>query len=401
MSTVANDSTSSRRMIVSAGTSPRSVVMMYVETAPLGRLPNAVAYVSLPRKYRPLMKLNTSPIGAPGPSGRRRTAISNVAFGLSSIFARRPSHRAGDRRNKRLSSWCSSLFTPKSRAVKGWYASDIIVDCASVHRESLRTLNIQESDDDRAGKRYDHSRHADRKDRRDVARPRGNRAACRSSSSSPVPDQPTGTGIRRCIPGGNNSLKLLAEGLAERGIASLRYDKRGVAASATAMVSEANLRFDMYADDAAGWIRRLRSDPRFSTITVVGHSEGSLLGMLATQRAAADGYVSIAGAGRAADKVLREQLGKQLPPDLLSFSNKALDALLAGHTVDSVPPPLAVAVPAECAAVHDLVVASGSAGRDNAARCSGAHRSGHARRAGSRRATPSCSLRRSRRRSCS
>ena len=186
------------------------------------------------------------------------------------------------------------------------------------------------------------------------------------------------------LPGANNSLKLLAEGLAERGIASLRYDKRGVAASATAMVSEANLRFDMYADDAAGWIRRLRSDARFSTITVVGHSEGSLLGMLATQRGAADGYVSIAGAGRAADKILREQLGKQLPPDLLSFSNKGLDALLAGHTVDSVPPPLAVAVPAECAAVHDLVVASGPAGRDNAGRGSGAHRSGDARCAGSR-----------------
>jgi hypothetical protein len=143
------------------------------------------------------------------------------------------------------------------------------------------------------------------------------------------------------LPGANNSLKLLAEGLAERGIASIRYDKRGVAASAKAMVSEADLRFDMYADDAAGWIRRLRADPRFSTITVVGHSEGSLLGMLATQRGSADGYVSIAGAGRAADKVLREQLGKQLPPDLLSFANKGLDGLLAGRTIDSVPPPLA------------------------------------------------------------
>jgi pimeloyl-ACP methyl ester carboxylesterase len=148
-------------------------------------------------------------------------------------------------------------------------------------------------------------------------------------------------GNSRLLPGANNSLKVLAEGLAARGIASLRYDKRGVAASATAMVSEANLRFDMYADDAAAWIRRLRSDSRFSTITVVGHSEGSLLGMLATQRGAADGYVSIAGAGRAADKILREQLARQLPPDLLSFSNKALDALLAGRTVDSVPPVLA------------------------------------------------------------
>jgi len=143
------------------------------------------------------------------------------------------------------------------------------------------------------------------------------------------------------LPGANNSLKMLADGLAERGIASIRYDKRGVAASAKAMVGEADMRFDMYADDAAGWIRRLRADPRFSTITVVGHSEGSLLGMLATQRGSADGYVSIAGAGRAADKVLREQLGKQLPADLLSFANKGLDALLAGRTVDSVPPVLA------------------------------------------------------------
>jgi pimeloyl-ACP methyl ester carboxylesterase len=143
------------------------------------------------------------------------------------------------------------------------------------------------------------------------------------------------------LPGANNNLKLIAEGLASRGIASLRYDKRGVGASAGAMVTEAALRFDMYADDAAVWIRRLRTDPRFSTVTVVGHSEGSLLGMLAVQRAGADAYVSIAGAGRAADKVLREQLSKQLPPDLLSFSNKALDTLLAGHTVESVPPALA------------------------------------------------------------
>lgn len=143
------------------------------------------------------------------------------------------------------------------------------------------------------------------------------------------------------LPGANNSLMMLADGLAERGIASLRYDKRGVGESAKAMVSETSLRFDMYADDAAGWIALLRKNPRFSTISVVGHSEGSLLGMLAVQHANADGYVSIAGAGRSADKILREQLGKQLPPELLAFSNKALDALLAGHTVDSVPPPLA------------------------------------------------------------
>src|SRR5256885_17084047 len=51
-------------------------------------------------------------------------------------------------------------------------------------------------------------------------------------------------------PGKNNSLLMLAEGLASNGIASLRYDKRGVGESASAMVSEASLSLDTYVDDA-------------------------------------------------------------------------------------------------------------------------------------------------------
>ena len=139
------------------------------------------------------------------------------------------------------------------------------------------------------------------------------------------------------IPGANNGLRLLAEGLAAHGIASLRYDKRGVGASAAASLSEAQLRFDNSADDAAAWVDRLRQDPRFSTITIVGHSEGALVGLLAAQKSATDGYVSIAGAGRPADKILGEQLSKQLPPDLLAVATRALDKLAAGSLVDSVP----------------------------------------------------------------
>ena len=139
------------------------------------------------------------------------------------------------------------------------------------------------------------------------------------------------------IPGANNSLKLLAEGLAAHGIASLRYDKRGIGASAASNIKEADLRFSNSADDAAAWVDRLRQDSRFSTITIIGHSEGSLVGMLAAQKSATDGYVSIEGAGRPADKILREQLGKQLPPDLLAVANRALDKLVAGSLVDSVP----------------------------------------------------------------
>jgi hypothetical protein len=139
------------------------------------------------------------------------------------------------------------------------------------------------------------------------------------------------------VPGANNSLRLLAEGLAARGIASVRYDKRGVAASVAAGPKELDLRFDMYADDAAAWVRQLRADKRFSTVSIVGHSEGSLLGMLATERSGADGYVSISGIGRRADIVLHEQVSKQLPPDLLASSDHIAAELTAGRTVDSVP----------------------------------------------------------------
>ena len=42
-------------------------------------------------------------------------------------------------------------------------------------------------------------------------------------------------GNNSMLPGANNSLKYLAQGLAAAGIASLRYDKRGIAESAAAM----------------------------------------------------------------------------------------------------------------------------------------------------------------------
>src|SRR5690606_20762943 len=92
------------------------------------------------------------------------------------------------------------------------------------------------------------------------------------------------------LPGANNSLKLIAEGLADSGIASRRYDKRGIGESAPAGPNEVDLRFDNYVDDAAAWVERLQADPRFSAITIIGHSEGSLIGMIAAERSGADAF---------------------------------------------------------------------------------------------------------------
>ncbi|MGH7460377.1 MAG: alpha/beta hydrolase [Longimicrobiales bacterium] len=145
------------------------------------------------------------------------------------------------------------------------------------------------------------------------------------------------------LPGANNSLKLLAESLATQGIASVRYDKRGVAGSlgAAAGKSEADLRFSHFSDDAAGWIAQLRKDARFSTITIVGHSEGSLVGMMAAQKERPNAFVSLAGAGRPAADVLTEQLERGLPPDAKPEALRVLNELRAGRKVEQPPPALA------------------------------------------------------------
>jgi pimeloyl-ACP methyl ester carboxylesterase len=138
-----------------------------------------------------------------------------------------------------------------------------------------------------------------------------------------------------------DTYRILADSLAVHGIASVRYDKRGVAASATAMSghSESDMRFDTGIDDASAWIKMLRSDPRFSKVMVAGHSEGSLVGMVAAGRSKADGFVSLEGAGRAAAVVLRQQLSERGTPE--TMYGYILDSLAAGHMIDSIPPALA------------------------------------------------------------
>jgi pimeloyl-ACP methyl ester carboxylesterase len=133
----------------------------------------------------------------------------------------------------------------------------------------------------------------------------------------------------------------LAEALALRGIASLRYDKRGVGASAP--VVEADLRPEDGVDDVAAWLTQLKADPRFTNVLLVGHSEGSLLGMLAMQRVPAAAFVSLAGPGRRMVQVFRDQLGRQLQGALLERANRILDQLDAGEIATDVPAQLSYA----------------------------------------------------------
>ena len=146
-------------------------------------------------------------------------------------------------------------------------------------------------------------------------------------------------GNSKLIPGANNSLKMLAQQLAAEGIASLRYDKRGVGESIWSQPDESKLRLDSFVNDADAWAAELERRG-FAKPVLIGHSEGALLVSLLAQRRAVAGVVLIAGAGRPADVVIQEQLQKQAP-QLLADSGRILAELKAGRLVAEVPPALA------------------------------------------------------------
>lgn len=135
-----------------------------------------------------------------------------------------------------------------------------------------------------------------------------------------------------------NTYKLIAEGLGKNGIASLRYDKRGVGESITTEKEE-NTHFDDNIDDAYTLINLLNEDKRFSKIILAGHSEGSLVGILAGTNENVKGLISIAGAGVPAEQILMEQMKSQ--PDYFAKGvRKMLDSLRRGKIDKNVDPAL-------------------------------------------------------------
>jgi len=131
----------------------------------------------------------------------------------------------------------------------------------------------------------------------------------------------------------NDSLKMLGRALAVRGIAVLRIDKRGVAASSKAAIKEQDLRVETYGDDAAAWVALLRKDPRFIMVGISGHSEGTLIGLLAAKKEKVDALVCLCGLARPIQDVLRTQLKPALSKELFESADKIMIELAAGREV--------------------------------------------------------------------
>jgi uncharacterized protein len=140
------------------------------------------------------------------------------------------------------------------------------------------------------------------------------------------------------MPEATGHMKRLAHALAEQGLASLRYDKRGLGGSEHPGLREDDLRFRHLVEDAVALATRLGQDRRLGLLLLAGHSEGALIAALAARDVPGSAaVVSIAGAGQKASELIRAQLQGRLPELLEVTALAALDALAAEQLVGEPP----------------------------------------------------------------
>lgn len=133
----------------------------------------------------------------------------------------------------------------------------------------------------------------------------------------------------------NNSLLFLSDALVRNNIATVRYDKRGIAGSSSKDIDESKMSIESGSEDLIGLIDFYRK-MGFDKIYLIGHSEGSLLGLIAAQQRNLAGLVSVCGAGNSADKLLKKQLQPKLPQPLFKESEDIIDSLKEGKIVKNI-----------------------------------------------------------------
>jgi pimeloyl-ACP methyl ester carboxylesterase len=109
----------------------------------------------------------------------------------------------------------------------------------------------------------------------------------------------------------NDSHKQLANALNQSDIATYRYDKRTVT-WIKQRKDAGSIRLTDFVTDAQSIIEHFKDDDRFSKIFLAGHSQGSLVAMLAASPEV-DGFISIAGAADPIDQIIVQQVGAQAP----------------------------------------------------------------------------------------
>lgn len=135
-----------------------------------------------------------------------------------------------------------------------------------------------------------------------------------------------------------NTYAQLAWGLAQQGVASLRYDKRVLPAT-KGTISLPDMTFDDFATDLGAAANAARAD--YAKVVVLGHSEGGSLAIRAAARGLqVDGLVLVATPGRDMVALLHEQLSRQLDTTMLAQFDSALARYLRGEEPGDLPPAL-------------------------------------------------------------
>jgi len=136
-------------------------------------------------------------------------------------------------------------------------------------------------------------------------------------------------------------LEQLADKLAASGIASLRYDKRGVSGSRALVTSEASLRFSDFVGDAESWATWLGAQSGIACVFLLGHSEGGLVATLAAGKVHPAGLALISSPGGSMATVLTRQLNTvPMTGALRADALTTLKQIENGKTVANVDPKL-------------------------------------------------------------
>ena len=135
-----------------------------------------------------------------------------------------------------------------------------------------------------------------------------------------------------------NYIKQLADRLNQRGIAFYRFDKRTATQENLKFLKD-DMRFEYFVDDIKLAINKFKDDHRFSTITLIGHSQGSLVAMLASEEHI-DKYISIAGIGEGMDTFIINSY-KQVSEDMSNLAREQIEELKHTGKIVNVDPSLA------------------------------------------------------------
>jgi hypothetical protein len=131
-----------------------------------------------------------------------------------------------------------------------------------------------------------------------------------------------------------SNLKKLAVALTNNGIATFRFDKRIVKQIRKGSL-DPNIKFEHFVNDASDVIDYFRKQNKYKKIYVIGHSQGSLIGMMASKNKA-EGFISLAADGKSIDAVILEQV-ELTAPMFAEDTKRIINVLKDGKTTTKYP----------------------------------------------------------------